>query len=755
MLAHQKCNKAVIDFPYVDPMPQSENSEQTRIFARGFPWLFPGGVGDISDKSNCSVRDKEWLNRLLHYDDGRFATDKQFCFYALNYLARKQNQSHGGYFINDFYKEGPKTLEELKKQIQEGNTEWINRITYFSKTVKGSTAFWRHKRKQLFSWINHHIKENHGPPTLFMTFSCAEYRWPDLKRLIKERMTLAGEDTSDFDKNYKKHVNDYTIVTQEYFQLRLKIWLETVGKQLFKIEHYWLRFEFAPSRGQIHAHMLAIIDKTYINQMFELMHECTMEQKAELLSMWIRHSFKMTASIDTEQLKNKEAAHDKGDDHPSDKLYTETINNPKLDETNLQNSLQMHFCSKYCLKKKRNPNNGKMSLFCTKTQSFERTPQKGDTKGYPCFKTATIVHDGRGFDRIELPQNHPKLIQTSMYMSRSWRANTDCQVILYDNKPTECTAADMVKVIDYIVSYLCKGTETQVQERAQIKEVIMRATVIHDNENDMKRLARHIMNNAAKDRVISKAEAMCHFGNLSLTMCSELIHDVSVSGQYKIATKSESFTSFVSKYANRKDNFHMTMDEYFHHIKNKNAKKTVIPHYIGGRTDTAYPVTSAYARSVFLIHTPWTKKGHWQNVSDKKVIAEFMKFVNDKKCPTHIKLFYEREKQRHENKTQFCEPTLQNSNDFMNDTFEQTDPELDEVMRLSNMLPPNADKNECFGLEFDTGTNYDWSLKHNMHTSLSDTDIQNWLNKQLEMHRENKQKEIKIPMKNGKKIHNN
>jgi hypothetical protein len=31
-----------------------------------------------------------------------------------------------------------------------------------------------------------------------------------------------------------------------------------VGHDVFDVKHYWLRYEFAPSRGQIHAHLLAI-----------------------------------------------------------------------------------------------------------------------------------------------------------------------------------------------------------------------------------------------------------------------------------------------------------------------------------------------------------------------------------------------------------------------------------------------------------------------------------------------------------------
>ena len=35
-----------------------------------------------------------------------------------------------------------------------------------------------------------------------------------------------------------------------------------------KIEHYWVRFEFASSQGQIHAHLLAISPKSMMQQQY-------------------------------------------------------------------------------------------------------------------------------------------------------------------------------------------------------------------------------------------------------------------------------------------------------------------------------------------------------------------------------------------------------------------------------------------------------------------------------------------------------
>ena len=85
----------------------------------------------------------------------------------------------GGFFVDGFFKEGPKTLEQLQEEIRNGNTRWIDRLCYYSGQVAGSPGYWRAKRAEVYTWINHHIEAGHGPPNLFITLSCAEYLWPE------------------------------------------------------------------------------------------------------------------------------------------------------------------------------------------------------------------------------------------------------------------------------------------------------------------------------------------------------------------------------------------------------------------------------------------------------------------------------------------------------------------------------------------------------------------------------------------------
>ena len=38
----------------------------------------------------------------------------------------------GEFFVDGFFKEGPKTLQELQSEIAAGNTQWLERLCYYS-----------------------------------------------------------------------------------------------------------------------------------------------------------------------------------------------------------------------------------------------------------------------------------------------------------------------------------------------------------------------------------------------------------------------------------------------------------------------------------------------------------------------------------------------------------------------------------------------------------------------------------------------
>jgi len=246
-----------MEFPYREDHAISEYNEDL-IFCKAFPWLFPGGIGDINQKTDDTIEISKWIKKLMLYEDGRFAEDKMFCFFVLNYYQRHLNNLQGSFYVTHFNKYGPQNIDDLKDQIRQGNTAWIDKLLYFGSKVTGSPSYWRERRQEVYSWINFHLSEGNGPPTFFITLSCAEYHWSDIQRLLNERVQMIPKKKKKHLKEYQHFLTDFTIVIQQYFQKRVQIWINTVGKEIYGIERYWLRFEFAPGRGQIHAHILAI-----------------------------------------------------------------------------------------------------------------------------------------------------------------------------------------------------------------------------------------------------------------------------------------------------------------------------------------------------------------------------------------------------------------------------------------------------------------------------------------------------------------
>ena len=225
--------------------------------------------------------------------------------------------------------------------------------------MKGSSAYWFQKRSQLYTWINHHVEKGNGAPNFFITLSCAEYFWPDIIALIKERMETAGLDATGCyfgSPQMTQLIDDYSIVVQEYFQKRVEAWLQAVGKTIFGIQHYWVRYEFAPGRGQIHAHLLAIANH---NSIHEFCHDQLKandpELRAEMLGEWAEKQLGLTASVDQEF---ESMSIDKNNT-PCSVRYTNVADDPEAQKKDLYGILkycQTHKCSEFCLRE--TPNNG-------------------------------------------------------------------------------------------------------------------------------------------------------------------------------------------------------------------------------------------------------------------------------------------------------------------------------------------------------------------------------------------------------------
>ncbi len=65
----------------------------------------------------------------------------------------------------------------------------------------------------------------------------------------------------------------YPLFVNDFFMKRVNLFMKTVMKNALQIEHYWGCVEFAPGRGAIHLHVVAIAkNRGYLQDFLMLQH---------------------------------------------------------------------------------------------------------------------------------------------------------------------------------------------------------------------------------------------------------------------------------------------------------------------------------------------------------------------------------------------------------------------------------------------------------------------------------------------------
>lgn len=726
----------VVNWPALSERAVSEYSGKN-IFAGAFPWLFPGGYGDINETSKESER--TWGRRMLQYQDSRFMKDPVFTFFANNYITRQLNSSSGKWFVESFQDNSPETIDDLKESIQNGDYNFVNSLTYYSKRVKGSSQYWFQKRSELYAWVNHHVEAGNGAPSFFITLSCAEHYWPDIIRLIKERMDIAETDSSMCylgSPKLPKILNEYCCVVQEFFQIRVENWFQTVGKQVFNINHYWARYEFAPGRGQIHAHVLGISSDKRLHNLTNIQKQDAVA--AQHLGDYLREKYGFTAKL--EELSTPVTS------SPVAKRFSEIPKSSRTqDSQELLTQLQIHKCSRFCMRK------GVCKIGCGK----EIKANSCETPGFALNKCDSIQKDHRGITKIFLTRNHKRLNQTSTYALQSWRANCDIQVLLYKGKPGQYDISEISNVVDYVVAYSCKGNATLKEELTQTRNIVMNSENLTGCQRDIHRICKHALNRVVSSRLISKQEATVMLVGLPFVSSTETVESVSVSTSRKLAPKTDSYGSnqILSSYQRRLTKISdqsspeaqllhsMSLYDYFHFLKNvlppqkklctiqhflemhkseapgrslmqfyislrykkhPKASAYIIPNFVGIQSRPCYPISQQYARSVITIYKPWTIMPS----ASECCIHEFYRFINCRYCPKSVKMGYFRVLNRHLNNTTFLQP-IQTEVDHRHNPVQECDAETIDLMGLQQAdIDDGSDEYDIKNLP--KGEQYKW-----------------------------------------------
>ena len=489
----------------------SEYSTNEMVFTNSFPCLFPGGIGDFYDRQRGSLKDisdapfktfKDWTLHLMKYKDGRFQNDQLFTLYAFNVNQRHSNNSKGNHFFYDDFWLGKTqpSVEELKEQIRSGDYTYISKLRYFAQTIRGCDGYWRKKTSELMSWIDFHVSRGHGPPTHFVTLTCAENWWPDLCRIfasLEQNSVVKPKKNQDSNKSQSRSellvagdfqamaqaARRYPLYVNEYFMKRAKTFLDGYAREVLNIEYYWGRVEFASGRGQIHLHILGIAkDRAYLDDFYRAKSE---EEKIKVVQDYAERILDMTADVKFDESRQKfEIGNSPGvDNQPRKKGVKSTKSSPLgirfaecedkvKDHVNLVQDCMFHECNTYCM----GPENHKnpKHRICRFGYGTEANPNKGDTPGKPNNPNATIEKDHKGVEHFLLPRlNSVRAVQHSRALIQTWRANADVQLLIYRSNPSIPDVGEIESVSRYLVAYAGKRYQTTKSEKDAIQNLIL------------------------------------------------------------------------------------------------------------------------------------------------------------------------------------------------------------------------------------------------------------------------------------------
>lgn len=445
---------------------------------RSFPWLFPGGIGDIWDCERGPLDIRDWCKHLLKYYDGRFQRDQLFTLYAFNMIQRHDNNSGGNFFVNSpsFVGREPPTVEDLKRDVANGNTKYVNVLQYYSASkIRGSDSYWRGKTEELKTWIDYHVAEKHGPPTMFVTLSCAENWWPDLMRLLAQMERSSGDEDQarlieiNDATAIRKSAKRYPLLVNQFFMKRADEFVNTFGKEALGIKYYWARIEFAPGRGQIHLHLLGIGEnRTYLLDYYKAK---TVEEKTAVINNYATTQLGMTADIDIDDDVKREIDTSESSTTALRIRFSECTD-PTNDIKSLAQDCMCHKCNGYCLVQGRNQDQPRE---CRCGFGIETAFGEKDTEGKPLRNVPLVIQNKKGVSMLEMKRTNSRRVnQLSVPMLRAWRANCDIQLLLYNTNPLYPDITEIESVTRYVVAYTSKKSHTLKTEREHIQNLIKR-----------------------------------------------------------------------------------------------------------------------------------------------------------------------------------------------------------------------------------------------------------------------------------------
>ena len=375
------------------------SNKQQHLDVMCFPVLFPTGkFGEFHPRKE-KISPSEYIKSRLLNKDSRFRKDPQYVFFLL-WQKEMRELSLGVYNLLKSTRRQSMSVSMLLDQVNTSDDQLEARLSTMLQSVRGTKQFWFLRHSELKCMIR-----EWGSPTLFLTFSCAEYESPDITEFLRK--------VNDVPPSYnigKLCVEDPVSVSRK-FSLKFHAFFQKVilkGQVLGIVDHFYWKKEYQ-NRGAPHYHVLLWIrDAPLIDR-----------DDPEKVLDWIQD--RITCHIP--------------DENSSPELHR------------LVTRYQLHKCSKYCKRRKR----------CGKTTFITRCRFGFPRPVCDTAQLNSVQESLKSRNRIyQLVRTGPetRVNDYSPLLLMLWKANIDIQFV----------AEASLALAHYVSGYVTKAERSNMQE---------------------------------------------------------------------------------------------------------------------------------------------------------------------------------------------------------------------------------------------------------------------------------------------------
>ena len=145
-----------------------------------FPVLFPTGQFGKHHPRHVKLSHSEYVKSRLLNKDSRYRKDPQYVFFLL-WQKEMREISAGVYNLLKSTRRQPMSVSALLHGVATRNEHLEANLCMMLQSARGTKQYWFAKQSELQCMIR-----ASGPPTLFLTFSCAEYESADIDRYLRK-----------------------------------------------------------------------------------------------------------------------------------------------------------------------------------------------------------------------------------------------------------------------------------------------------------------------------------------------------------------------------------------------------------------------------------------------------------------------------------------------------------------------------------------------------------------------------------------